>query len=537
VIDVSNPANPQRVGGYYDEISGYANAVAVSGNYSYVTETIYYPCDYFDGCYPPSGSLNVIDISNPANPQRLGSYVTSRGVNAVAVSGNYAYVTETVYCCDYDGCYPRSGSLDIIDISNPANPQRVGGYDTSAYASGVAVAGNYVYVADGYAGLQVIDVSNPVNSQRVGGSDTTGSAWGVTVAGNYAYVADGSAGLQVIDVSDPANPRRVGGNNLFYAQGVTVANGKVFVAAGDQGLVILDLFQPPNSCPSAQDQNVLTQEDTPLQITLGAERDADAEPALYAISQFPIRGALTLAGNTAVYAPAPNYFGADSFKFTVTDGQADCPLREYAVNISVACVNDPPVASVSFALYECSLRFPGLAQPFIISLDGADAPVALNAAAADLVPDCDELGETLAYSWIYEDGTVLGNSPLLAGRFGLGCHTVTLTVSDGTDQAAVSASFCVITPGEVVEQCIVLLDSADIGRQDKRPLIATLKAATASFDRGNCSAATGQLRAFQNKVQAQLARDHPEAARFFLAYIEDLLNAITCITAAGSNPE
>ena len=45
------------------------------------------------------------------------------------------------------------------------------------------------------AGLQVIDVSNPANPLRVGGYDTSGYAWGVAVVGNYAYVADGDAGL------------------------------------------------------------------------------------------------------------------------------------------------------------------------------------------------------------------------------------------------------------------------------------------------------------------------------------------------------
>ena len=37
-----------------------------------------------------------------------------------------------------------------------------------------------------------------------------GYAYGVAVAGNYAYVADGTAGLQVIDVSNPANLRARG---------------------------------------------------------------------------------------------------------------------------------------------------------------------------------------------------------------------------------------------------------------------------------------------------------------------------------------
>ena len=42
----------------------------------------------------------------------------------------------------------------------------------------------------GMPGLQVIDVSNPTNCVRVGGYDTGGTAYGVAVAGNYAYVAD-----------------------------------------------------------------------------------------------------------------------------------------------------------------------------------------------------------------------------------------------------------------------------------------------------------------------------------------------------------
>jgi hypothetical protein len=64
--------------------------------------------------------------------------------------------------------------LQVIDVSDPANPRRVGGYDTPGYALGVAVSGNYAYVADYDAGLQVIDVSDPANPRRVGGYDTPG---------------------------------------------------------------------------------------------------------------------------------------------------------------------------------------------------------------------------------------------------------------------------------------------------------------------------------------------------------------------------
>src|SRR4051812_37993631 len=71
-----------------------------------------------------------------------------------------------------------------------------------AYA--VAIQNGYAFVADGPAGLTVINVSNPANPQTVGGYDTSGTAYGVAVSGNYAYVADYVSGLEVIDVSNPA---------------------------------------------------------------------------------------------------------------------------------------------------------------------------------------------------------------------------------------------------------------------------------------------------------------------------------------------
>jgi hypothetical protein len=61
----------------------------------------------------------------------------------------------------------------------------------------VAVSGGVAYVADDTAGLQIINVSNPANPVRLGGCDTPGDAGGVAVAGNRIYVADGLQGLRV----------------------------------------------------------------------------------------------------------------------------------------------------------------------------------------------------------------------------------------------------------------------------------------------------------------------------------------------------
>ena len=110
-------------------------------------------------------------------PNIKGSFNTYDDARCVYVSAEYAYVADS------------DSGLQIIDISDPANPFIVGTCDTPGSALGVYVAGDYAYVADGYSGLQVIDITNPTSPSIVGSCDTVGSGAGVCVAGNYAYVA------------------------------------------------------------------------------------------------------------------------------------------------------------------------------------------------------------------------------------------------------------------------------------------------------------------------------------------------------------
>jgi len=93
---------------------------------------------------------------------------------------------------------------------------------------------------------------------------------------------------------------------------------------------------------------------------------------------------------------------------------------------------------------------------------------------------------------------------------------------------------CVITACEAVEKCIQLVDESTIARKNKRPLIASLKAACASFERGNYHSAVGQLGAFQNKVRAQVARDNPAEATAFIVCAQQIVAAVECTTAGGN---
>ncbi|MHB1037580.1 MAG: Ig-like domain-containing protein, partial [Pirellulales bacterium] len=190
-----------------------------------------------EGESPGSAALEVtIDTVAQTvfvNPVRLGGYDTSGYAYGVAIVGTRAYVAD-----GYAG-------LVIIDVTNPAAPVRRGGYDTSGYSKDVAVSGTLAYVADSSAGLQIIDVSNPAAPKQVGGYDTSGSALGVAVSGTVAYVADENAGLVILDVTDPAASVRLGGYNTSgFAYGVAIVGTLAYVADYDAGLVIVDVSDP-----------------------------------------------------------------------------------------------------------------------------------------------------------------------------------------------------------------------------------------------------------------------------------------------------
>jgi len=80
------------------------------------------------------------------------------------------------------------------------------------------------------------------------------------------------------------------------------------------------------------------------------------------------------------------------------------------------------------------------------------------------------------------------------------------------------------TPAEMVERLLALVN--EFNMHQKRPLLASLEAALASIHRGNHNSATGQLRAFQSKVEAQLAKKDVALAMELIEGAQQVLDAL-----------
>lgn len=148
----------------------------ISGNYAYLA----------GADFGMNGRLRIVDISDPSNPAVVGSTYTEGISSGLAIRGNYAYMAN------------YTGGLRIVDISNPTAPTEIGAFDTEGLAIELAIANNYAYVADWNTGLRIIDISDPYNPFEGGFYVTTGASIDIGVSGIYAFVADYFGGFYII---------------------------------------------------------------------------------------------------------------------------------------------------------------------------------------------------------------------------------------------------------------------------------------------------------------------------------------------------
>jgi hypothetical protein len=276
---------------------------------------------------------------------------------------------------------------------------------------------------------------------------------------------------------------------------------------------------PVNDCPTAGSQTVSANSGVAKSITLGGS-DVDGDALQYAVVQAPAHGVLIVQPNgAATYTSAAGYSGPDSFTYTVSDGT--CVSGAGVVTINVLNANTAPTAKiVATPLDDFS---PEIANKVVISCDGTNGCLLLD---GSLSSDAESPLSELTFSWAIEPGLPFATGVSASICLELGTHTIGLTVKDpqgleGHDTLTVE----VISTGVAIEELINKVNDSTIARSNKRPFIASLKAAAASADRGNNDSMAGQLHAFQNKVRAQVGKNNPTDAAAWIRWAQSIIDA------------
>lgn len=127
--------------------------------------------------------------------------------------------------------------------------------------------------------------------------------------------------------------------NLTYSPNTDYAGSDSFTfTATENGLesniaaVSITVVQP---APTANNQNVPTNENTALPITLTGTPGTPGDTLTYTITESPTQGILSGTAPNLTYTPATGYTGNDSFMFTATDnGVVSSEAATFSINVA-----------------------------------------------------------------------------------------------------------------------------------------------------------------------------------------------------------
>jgi predicted carbohydrate-binding protein with CBM5 and CBM33 domain len=171
------------------------------------------------------------------------------------------------------------------------------------------------------------------------------------------------------------------------------------------GCIDLSFGEDNQVPPEAESISVTLDQDSSVEITLEGS-DSDGTIESYTIVSEPTQGELTGSDNSYVYTPNSDYYGTDSFEYSVTDNDG---LVSETATVSITINNTGNSAPTADLIYS--------KEGLSITVDGSNSS--------------DPEGDTLTYSWDFGDGYYATGAETSHTYLEEGSYDVTLTVNDG----------------------------------------------------------------------------------------------------------
>ena len=408
--------------------------------------------------------VNALVVDGSGNLYAGGWFTTAGGSPASYIarwdgatwSALSSGMNGCVYALAVDGSgYLYAGGEFTTAGGNSAN--RIARWDGSTWSPLGSGMGGFVYVlaVDGsgnlYAGGSFVTAGG-IPANRIARWD--GVAWSALGSGmdNFVFslAADEAGGLYAGGLftsagDSPADniahwdgtawsPLGSGMNNQVRALAVsgsgTLYAGGIFGSAGDK--VSLRIARS-NWPPAAGNDSFTVAEDSPgnpLEVLDGdADLDGDAL-SIFAVGAPDQGGAVVNAGVFITYTPVADFYGVETFTYTISDGFGGFDTA--AVSVTVTNVNDPPVASD---------------DEFTVAEDSTSG---LEVLANDsYLPDPPEALAVYAIGTPDQGGTVVNGGMAItytpAANF-YGVEIFTYTMTDGNSSFDTAAVTITITP-------------------------------------------------------------------------------------------
>jgi len=292
--------------------------------------------------------IYVIDVSNPASPQKTGALSLAPDAAAwnVLARDSFLFIANGRHGLAVAG---TAGGLHLVTR-----------LELPGTATDLVLKDNTLVMSLGVAGLATVSVADPRNPVLLDTAGTAGCTWGIGIAGNL--VVSGSwRVLELFDIANPSAVSRVGWDNtLTWAHGADIRGDSVIAVADWRGMSCYRVGADPGA-------------------------DIDVNPELLDFGQIPVSRETTLTvrntGSAALSVTStnvPSGIAASPASFSVPAGDSQL-VRITAsgsgqLNGNVRFnSNDPDEAQKTFEVYKNNTAFPqylSLAPNF--SLTGTD---------------------------------------------------------------------------------------------------------------------------------------------------------------------
>ena len=376
ITEVNTPLDAQVL--YFDDLAqGFVVDSATAGPHKVeiiTNDTLHItPMEDFEGTFDVN--FSVTDHKHPALSSTISIQVLGSGINRPVAEDQsvtlhrFAIITLGAH----GGTY---GASSYTIGQQPAHGSLSGTPPMVTYTANAGYTGDdsFTFTASDFLGM----ASKPatVHVTVTEGSAPTAQPVFVTVS------QDSSASIQLVGSdpdndpliytipASPAHGQLTGyAPNLMYVPSAGYVGSDSFTYGVDDGLhkasaTVSITVAAVNHSPTADDQDLSVNEDTPLSITLTGS-DPDGDSIHFEIVSQPLHGApLTQSNGIWTYTPNLNFAGTDSFTFRAVDAGGKRSTAA-TVTIHIAPVDDPPTA-VSFS----ASVFEDTATP--IALRGSD---------------------------------------------------------------------------------------------------------------------------------------------------------------------
>jgi hypothetical protein len=255
IINISDISNPQQIG--FVEIKGFLPAI------EFYKDKLFYATNSSIG-------LNMIDISNPSEPEIVKTY-DGGSINKMIARDNYLYVSggrkgmtifeimednsllkvhgrDDFYSYDLEirgntMYVTTADSVLVIEISIPSVPQPLGAFKID-YSYKCRLYKNLI-IGCGFS-IKSIDISNLdqplfINEINLGGV----AAHNLIVKDDLVYVATDRLGLKIFSIDESGKLRfKKEHKTQSYAYAIAVKDETVFLAQSYQGILVFDVSNP-----------------------------------------------------------------------------------------------------------------------------------------------------------------------------------------------------------------------------------------------------------------------------------------------------